>query len=55
MEESAQRTNRILSKTPKLKDELLAVAASGRLNILDQLGMSKADFESVECSECNEE
>lgn len=47
MEEAAKRTNRIFSKTPNLKDEILQAAASGRLPILDKLGISKDRFEAA--------
>src|SRR6187455_3058368 len=47
MEESIKRVSRILAKTPKLRDEILQAAATGRLPILQKLGISRDTFEAV--------
>ena len=47
MEESIKRVNRILAKTPKLRDEILQAAATGRLPILQKLGISRDTFEAA--------
>lgn len=45
--EAVRRTERILSKTPQLKDEIAELAATGRLNVLNRLGISSEKFEAA--------
>lgn len=47
MNEAVKRTGRIFAKSPKLKDELLDAASSGRLEILNKLRISPTEFEAA--------
>ena len=47
MDEAVKRVNRILARTPKLRDEILQAAATGRLPILQKLGISRDRFEAA--------